>query len=150
MDEGTSRTVARMNVLLRRFVCSPLGTVGKLYVGGLECYTIENPWLNNILCESCIPIGEYTMKLGMYNRGGYPAWELLEVPGRSLIKIHRGNTMKDLLGCIAPGQGLAIMNDLLAVTNSRRAYEEFMEATEGHTIAAIKVVNTFTAGEMVK
>lgn len=97
--------------------------------------------------ESCIPTGRYPLVLGVYNRGGYPAYELLDVPGRSLIKVHKGNTMDDVLGCIAPGTELGFMETRKgtgakwAVTASGQAFKAFMTATDGAERGHIDVVN---------
>ena len=120
-----------MNVTLERFAYAPVGTFGLLTLPEFRCFTVERPWLGNEVRVSCIPEGEYEMRLGRFNRGGYPAYELLDVPGRTLIKIHRGNTMNDLLGCIAPGRELGFVDNLWAVTNSTKAYGDFMEAMGG-------------------
>ena len=81
------------------------------------------------------------MVLGRYNRGGYPAYELLDVPGRSLIKIHRANTMNDLLGCIGPGKDLGYIAGKWAVTHSRDAFGEFMDAMADVPNAEIDIRN---------
>lgn len=137
-----------MNIVLTRFAYSHMGVFGKLFVPGkeedfeaFECFTVERPWLGNKPFESCIPIGEYSIVLGRFNRGGYPAYEVTDVPGRSLIKIHRGNTMNDLLGCIAPGLALGCINGVWAVTNSREAFSSFMEAMDGKRVASLKITN---------
>lgn len=117
-------------VLLERFAYTPHGTFGKLILPNFECYTVERPWLDNTPRESCIPEGEYPLQLGRYNRGDYPAYEVLDVPNRSLIKIHIGNTIDDVIGCIAPGQGLGFLDGKWAVTSSRNAFTEFMAAMD--------------------
>lgn len=141
-----------MNLLLERFCYTPLGTVGRMTVddGVFKCYTIERPWLENALFISCIPTGEYTVKLGVFYKRGYPAWEIMDVPGRTDIKIHRANTMLELEGCIALGTGITLMSDMWAVSDSRKAYSAFMEVTteEHSTIAALQIVNTFNQGEL--
>ncbi len=126
-------------VELTRFAYTPIGTFGHLKVGDFECFTMERPWFNNIARESCIPEGEYELTLGRYNRGGYAAYEVMGVPGRSLIKIHRGNTMDDVLGCISPGTALGYVNDKWAVTNSKKAFYEFMEAMAGDEHAILRI-----------
>ena len=126
-------------VELTRFAYTPQGTFGHLKVGDFQCFTVERPWYNNIARESCIPEGEYELILGRYNKGGYDAYELKGVPGRKLIKIHKGNTMDDLLGCIAPGTDLGYVNDKWAVTNSQKAYYGFMEAMGRDEHAIIRI-----------
>lgn len=118
-------------VTLERFAYTPFGTFGRLAVDGFQCYTVERPWLNNKVGQSCIPEGEYELSPGRFNRGGYRAYQLMDVPGRSLIKIHIGNTMDDVIGCIAPGMSLGYLNNKWGVTNSKTAFDRFMDVMDG-------------------
>lgn len=126
-------------ITLERFAYTPMGTFGRLLFDEFECYTVERPWLNNKPRESCIPEGTYTLKLGVYNRGGYPAYEVLNVPNRSLIKIHVGNTMDDVIGCISPGKELSFLGGKWGVTGSRKALNEFMESMGGAESATLSI-----------
>ena len=119
------------NVYLERFCYSDMGTFGKLIFDDFECYTVERPWRDNIRRESCIPEGAYEIELGRYNKGGYPAYELVSVPDRSLIKIHIANTMDNVLGCIGVGEGLGFLKGKWAVTNSTKTHDKFMAAMDG-------------------
>lgn len=112
---------------LARFAHTPYGVFGRLRLEEIDLYTVENPWLNNEPRISCIPQGVYDLELGMYNRGGYAAYELQDVPGRSLVKIHISNTASDVEGCIGVGTKLGWVENQWAVLNSRRAYRQFME-----------------------
>ncbi|MAO23839.1 MAG: hypothetical protein Unbinned3818contig1000_29 [Prokaryotic dsDNA virus sp.] len=120
-------------VILERFAYSPMGAFGVLTVDDFKCYTVERPWLDNKARESCIPEGSYRMQLGMYNRGGYPAYEIMDVPDRSLIKMHIANNIDDILGCIGFGLELGCVDKKWAVTNSKRAMNDFMAAMEGQS-----------------
>ncbi len=102
-------------------------TLGMLKHKTFKCFTVELPWKNNIPFVSCIPPGRYLMKLGRYNRGGYDAYEVQEVPGRTLIKLHIANLPEDVFGCIGPGDSITHLNDALGVGNSRDTYDKFME-----------------------
>ena len=124
---------------LERFAYTPHGTFGKLMFDEFECYTVERPWLNNRARESCIPEGEYFIELGQYNRGGYPAYEVLNVPDRSLIKIHIGNSIDDVIGCIATGKTLGFIAGKWAVGSSGVAYREFMETMDGVQSAKLSI-----------
>ena len=128
-----------ITVLLERFAWTPMGVFGRLMIPEFECFTVERPWRNNIPQESCIPLGTYDLRLGRYNRGGYPAYELIDVPNRSLIKIHRGNTSTDVIGCIALGQRLGWINGQWAVTGSRRAFDDFMSAMDNVPHSRIQI-----------
>lgn len=127
------------SVLLERFAYSPHGVFGRIIIPEFECFTVERPWLDNKPRESCIPEGSYGIQLGRYNRGGYPAYEVLDVPERTLIKIHVGNTIDDVIGCIAPGKSLGYLERKWAVTSSRKAFKEFMGAMEGAETSKLEV-----------
>ena len=132
-----------MRVELERFAYTPMGTFGVLSMDEFRCFTVERPWLNNKPSVSCIPRGIYTVKFGRFHRGGYNCYELLDVPGRSLIKIHVGNTMDDVIGCIAVGKGLGYVNDLWAVTSSRKAYDEFMRLAGLRSLRVLKISDVY-------
>lgn len=118
-------------IILERFAYTPVGVFGKFKSDEFECFTVERPWLDNKPRESCIPEGEYELQLSRYNRGGYPAYEVLGVPNRSLIKIHVGNSMEDVIGCIAPGKSLGFIAGKWGVSRSKVAFNEFMAAMDG-------------------
>ena len=132
-------------VQLERFAYTPFGTFGRLYVSDFVCFTIERPWRDNAPNESCIPEGEYEIRLGRYNSGDYPAYEIMGVPDRTLIKIHIGNTMDDVLGCVAPGEALGWIERKWAVTSSEKAFKEFMAAMDGAATARLHI-SPYTIG----
>ena len=63
------------------------------------CVTLELPNLNNIVDKSCILPGVYQV---VGNTPDKP-WRLLDVPGRTDVDMHSGNTIADTLGCILLG-----------------------------------------------
>ena len=81
----------------------PGGTNGRLLLyGELICYTIELPWRDNRRNRSCIPEGRYRL-LRTRTRHFRHGLQLLDVPGRSGIRIHAANdAAAELRGCIAP------------------------------------------------
>jgi len=108
-----------------------MGVFGRLIFNGFECYTCENPWKDNQPRISCIPQGTYTANLySSPTPGRGIVWQLNDVPDRSNIQIHRGNTEDDVLGCIVVGKGLGYINGKWAVTDSTRAFGDLMDATE--------------------
>ena len=127
-------------VLLERFAYTPMGTFGRILFPEFQCFTVERPWLDNQARESCIPEGVYRLQLGTFNRGGYPAYEVMDVPNRSLIKIHKGNTIDDVIGCIAPGKSLGYVHGKWAVLRSKDAFEEFMRAMEEKADPELEIV----------
>lgn len=108
--------------------------------------TIELPNKNNQQRVSCIPEGEYILKLrespivrktskGKYLRG----WEVTDVPNRTFIMIHIANTTKDILGCIGVGMVRGMLAGTPAVLRSSEAFNIFMKAlTENEYTLVIK------------
>jgi hypothetical protein len=121
---------------LRRFGSIPnMGTFGTLHVGDQSWFTVERPWAQNKPSVSCIPAGSYPLKLGVFYSGDgvggkpdYPAYEVLDVPGRALIKIHVANLALEVKGCIAVGKELGAELGTWALRRSREAFAEFMAA----------------------
>lgn len=121
-------------VVLERFSDDGKQTLGELVVlkDGkkiFECKTLELPWRNNKVQESCIPPGEY--KAVPYSSSKYPnVYEITNVPGRSKILFHWGNYRSHTLGCILLGEAHVDINrDKLAdVVNSREAVDGFRSA----------------------
>lgn len=84
------------------------------------CYTIERPWLNNAEDESCIPEGTYLCSPHVKSNNMQLCWELQNVPGRTGILIHTGNTEGDSEGCIIIG----LMFNATGVFESKLALEQ--------------------------
>jgi len=117
---------------LKRIAYTPLGTFGVLDIISDKLYTIERPWVNNEPFKSCIPEGLYTCNgEAYYNKGGYKAIEVEDVPGRSNILFHKANTMTDVEGCIGVGLSLGIVNNQWAVTSSMVAFSRLMDEFDG-------------------
>ena len=68
----------------------------------LNFRTLERPWLNNAKGISSIPEGMYSVKRTITPLHGQ-TWEVQNVPGRTAILIHSGNTELDIQGCILLG-----------------------------------------------
>jgi hypothetical protein len=97
-----------INLLIIRDEMTQDSTLGKLYVDGeYECETLELPWLDNKQSVSCIPNGSYNVRIRSADESrSYKYNHLIvqEVPNRSYILFHIGNTTKDSRGCILSGQ----------------------------------------------
>ena len=98
-----------INLLLIRDTFSKVSTLGELFLNGERmCDTLENPWIDNQRNISCIPEGEYPVRLRYPRESGtrdYLHLLVQEVPNRDWILFHRGNTAKDTSGCILVGIG---------------------------------------------
>ena len=67
------------------------------------CLTLELPWMNNEKEKSCIPKGEYLCKRIKSPHFG-EVFQVMDVPNRDNILIHKANWTTDLLGCIGIGE----------------------------------------------
>jgi hypothetical protein len=83
-------------------------TMGKLFLNGEEfCDTLELAWKDNQRSISCIPAGEYKVRLRLPRESAtrdYIHLLVQDVPNRSYILVHIGNTTADTKGCILVGQ----------------------------------------------
>lgn len=102
---------------------------------------LERGWRNNEKGESCIPPGEYPLKLEWSPRFKMNLWEVYGVPGRSECKFHAANYWHQLNGCMAPGATLADLNKdgYNDVTNSKATLKKFMAVLEGDKEAKLIV-----------
>jgi len=109
MDTKKPIEVKGVNLLLIRDTFTDNSTIGELFVNGERmCDTLELPWKNNEKSISCIPAGEYSVRLRPARQSAtrdYLHLLVENVPDRSYILFHRGNTAKDSRGCILVGQG---------------------------------------------
>lgn len=121
------------NVTIIRTRLSDHGTEGVLIFNDFICYTIELPWRENKRNLSCIPVGEYNVKIRISPKYGRIYW-VLGVDNRSYILVHSGNlagdTQKGLKtntqGCILLGTRRGFLNGQRAVLLSRKALRQFM------------------------
>ncbi len=124
-----------------------VATTGKLYrtyddcvhVDELICHTMEPPYRNNSEYISCIPAGEYRLKMTNSPKYG-PCYKLFDVEDRTNILIHKGNTVDDTKGCIMPVSTFGVLNTLngtvFAGLSSGNAYIKLMNvfAGDSHTL----------------
>lgn len=122
------------DVYIMRFRTSDQGTEGILITSdGFECKTLELPWRDNIQTFSCVPSGEYIVKIRVSPRFGKTYW-VTNVPNRSYILIHQGNYAgrKDkglktsVAGCILLGRIHGFLGGQRAILNSRISVRAFM------------------------
>ena len=98
-----------MKLTLYRFHSSPQDTVGILYIDGVfGCFVLEDEYrLDKVMNETRIPAGRYRVAL-QYSpkfspRYGHDILSLVNVPGFTGIRIHKGNTEADPSGCLLVG-----------------------------------------------
>lgn len=100
---------------------------------GLNVYTLELPYRDNLPNVSCLPPGVYRAKwLARSASGKYKrVWHIQNVPGRTGILIHAANFLHQLQGCIAPGVTRGNSDGLPCVWNSGAALNKIREELEG-------------------
>tara|TARA_A100001391_G_C4964752_1_gene250966 strand:- start:238 stop:660 length:423 start_codon:yes stop_codon:yes gene_type:complete len=108
---------------LTRFALFDDRTLGRLTYGNEVFYTVEKPWKDNEPFVSCIPAGSYTITKGDSPRFGPNTWQVMDVPGRTHILFHVGNTADDVVGCIAVGT--SVYGNLEGVGRSKPAMARF-------------------------
>lgn len=106
-----------MKLILKRVALMDTYTIGKLYVNDKYfCDTLEDKVrdLNKdgkfddgevkVYGETAIPYGTYEVEITYSNHFKRNLPLLLNVPSYEGVRIHRGNTSKDTLGCILLGE----------------------------------------------
>lgn len=130
-----------MELILKRVLFTDDGTLGVLICGNHPvCVTLEENWRDNAKGISCIPEGQYLCQRVDTPHHGI-TYQVMNVPGRSAILFHSGNSEKDTEGCILVGMEYGEVKatddqtkqteDQLAVLRSKEAFERFMELMGG-------------------
>ncbi len=117
-----------------REVYTETTTIGRLYINEqFHCYTLEDRYRSDgkkVYGETAIAEGRYQVIVNMSNRFKRRMPLLLNVPQFAGIRIHKGNTAKDTLGCILVGKNKGpdriwdcsgVYNSLLAVLEKATA-----------------------------
>lgn len=121
--------------ILERIETSDYGTFGIFTLDdGTSWHSGELPWNDNEHGTSCIPAGTYRCTWINSPKHG-ECYQVLDVPGRSMIEIHSANFMGatskgyacQLLGCIALGKSVGHLEgrEQTALLQSRVAISEF-------------------------
>ena len=132
-------------VTLVRTSAGDEGTFGMLMVdGGLTLHTLELPWRENLSGKSCVPPGTYVARWLESPKHGM-CYHLVDVPGRSQVEIHSANWAGDvdkgfkcqLLGCIALGESVGVLEGQQAVLSSKDAVDAFNKEMAGDTFSLV-------------
>lgn len=107
------------------------GTFGMLKCGDVPfVLTLEQPWRENQPDISCIPPGSYACQPIRSPKFG-STYEVTNVPGRSHILFHKGNTVDDTHGCILLAEEVSGTFDAPMIVSSQRGFGEFMTVCDG-------------------
>ncbi len=125
---------------LHRVTTDEQGTFGVLLDGYQLplCVTVEDAWRNNQAWHSCIPEGTYFCEAYASGKFGN-VWEVMEVPDRTDILWHAGNTIADTQGCILPGLKFGMLGNARAVLDSKDALRG-MKSHIGFTDSFVLIV----------
>lgn len=106
-----------MELFLERKYLKSNYTIGNLYINGKYfCNTLEdknrdtnkNGKFDNgefkVYGDTCIPYGEYKVVLTYSPKFKRELPLIMDVPNFEGVRIHRGNTINDTLGCILVGE----------------------------------------------
>ena len=117
--------------LLRAETSNLSGTFGLWILDGqIFCATLEPPARWNEVNRGCIPAGQYLCQRIVSPTFG-ATYEVRDVPGRTFIRLHPGNTVKDTAGCILLGQYIDKLRGNRAVRNSGETFKRFIEEMDG-------------------
>lgn len=115
-------------VELIRLEESAHGTIGVLKINKeIFCFTLEPPDRLNERSRSSIPAKQYLCKPFESQRFGR-TFEVADVPGRSAILFHAGNTVEHTEGCILVGESVGKLIGNRAVLNSGATFKRFAES----------------------
>ena len=127
MDIKPNTEVKVVNLLIIRETFTDKSTIGNLYLDGeWLCDTLELPWKDNQRSISCIPDGQYKVRLRTARESAtrdYLHLLIQDVPNRDYILVHIGNKSSDSRGCVLVGIG----TEQDFVKNSRLAMELLMK-----------------------
>ena len=109
MDLNKSTEDRGVNLLIIRETFTEVSTIGNLYLDGeWLCDTLELPYRDNQRSISCIPAGQYKVRLRLPRESAtrdYIHLLVKDVPDRDYILFHIGNSAKDTRGCVLVGIG---------------------------------------------
>lgn len=93
---------------------------------GVIINTIELPWKNNQVGESCIPEKRYLVKRDKH--GKHTWFKIPNVEGRTFIEIHQGSKPSHSLGCVL--LDIIDLQDLLLDTEGKDFYLTIKERSK--------------------
>ena len=98
---------------------------------GFLSYVMEPQWRDNRANVSCIPAGDYDVTyLPRSASGKYKdCYHVHGVPDRFAILIHKGNTVRDTMGCMLPGVRVGTLGNQQAVLGSAQAMRKLHKLT---------------------
>ena len=119
------------------------GTFGVLRINKtVFCVTLEPADLENLIGRSSIPAQQYRLRR-VFSSSFVETFEVCDVPGRTRIRLHPGNRVRDTEGCIILAQHVGKLMGDRAVLNSGHTFREFMRFMSGHDAAHLTINEHF-------
>ena len=130
-----------IQIEIKRFRSTVLYTLGSIIASDsrgkilLIGYTLELPYRDNRRNISSIPIGIYNGQDYQSPTKGHCIL-LKDVPRRSYIEIHAGNSLADTEGCILVGDDLqwSKIGSVPYLLNSRKSLSKILKTSEDYTV----------------
>jgi hypothetical protein len=120
-------------------------TLGALcFDGHPRLVTLEDPWRDNESNISCIPEGIYTIRRLISSKFG-ETFGVDNVPARSLIRFHWGNTTDETEGCILVGLKYG-EEARPTIVQSQIGFKRFMSILARINEAQLIIVSTYGGG----
>lgn len=119
------------------------GTFGSLRLQKkVFCWTLEPPALLNEKNKSSIPAQQYLcLRVNSPTYG--ETFQVMDVPGRTSVLFHPGNTIIDTQACIMPGLQVGELAGRRAVLSSRAAFNGLMASLAGYQSFHLTITNHF-------
>jgi len=116
------------------------GTFGVLKIDKqVFCCTLEPPDRENRPNISSIPVQQYLCR--RYSSKRHPdTFQILNVPGRTYILFHSGNTARDTAGCPLLGSEWGKLKTDRAVLNSGATFDRFMEVMKNQQVFHLTII----------
>lgn len=106
------------------------------------CVTLEPPSMQNKSFVSAIPAGQYKcVKVDSPKYG--KTYEVKNVPDRSHILFHAGNTSKDTAGCIILAQHYGKLMGNRAILNSGETFHKFLTILYPHQEFILTIIEVY-------
>lgn len=148
-----------MKIILNRNNYAPTYTLGFIRYKDFFCFTLEPAkkvikvddlkWQMQYpeevpdlipVGKGCIPRGTYPIEWEWSEKFQDKLWELKNVPGRSEIKVHAGNTVDNTLGCQLLGyRFMCAPNQQPYLSFSTEAVEDFNKLCHAEKITHIEI-----------
>lgn len=122
-------------------------TYGVLCINSIPRFvTLEDLWRGNARQVSCIPKGEYICIKHLSPKFGW-TYLVLDVPDRSDILFHCGNTDRDTSGCILLGSCFNSEEGGEGIIGSRIAFEAFKLLLKDESSFKLQIRDSIPLGD---